>query len=198
MSIDEIKVQLSEKIKKIVKDEVSQFQEAYKDQQKMLEESGPIAAIPLKYCLPESSDQTIETGKILYRKTMIATEIVTSFQLSSECSRILKSIDDISANDFGSKISERLKGWKIELSLRYKGGSDLFYCHEKFGEHFRSIVEVVEYIIYERRPKKRPKKRKERAYDHTEGSRMGSSGEASHVDGQNQEDNEKEEWNTIV
>ncbi|OWM75241.1 hypothetical protein CDL15_Pgr023762 [Punica granatum] len=89
--------------------------------------------------------------------TQLMGEICTSFELPDGFDINLDELTVIASHG-SRRISqfsffERLAGWKIECKVRTNGKSDLYYTHEMSKKTFRSVKEVVNFMMFEAYPK---------------------------------------------
>ncbi|KAF7845557.1 methyl-CpG-binding domain-containing protein 6-like [Senna tora] len=135
-----------------------------------------LAIVPINtvYNAMQGDDATpITAKKRRGRKptTKLVGEINVSFEMPSIC--ILDSIDldklPVSGEEAsdgnnnrksGRKCSfaERLENWSLQHRERSKGMHDVYYYHHRSSSSFRSILEVVNFIMYEAYPRKPTKK----------------------------------------
>ncbi|PON98003.1 hypothetical protein TorRG33x02_063180 [Trema orientale] len=135
-----------------------------------------IDAAPVAYRLPydydprntirldvQSGEQSQKTK--LRTATVLAGEVSFSFELPNDFPFNGSDIDKLlrpgekgrttARNERKFLFSERLRGWKVERRQRVNKRYDLYYRHEESGAHLRSVIEVVNFLLYEVNPYKR-------------------------------------------
>ncbi|EOY19179.1 Uncharacterized protein TCM_044043 [Theobroma cacao] len=95
-------------------------------------------------------------------KSKLVAREITSFRLSDErfdLAQIEKHFQmslDGKEKEFKYLLIERLDGWKIDCKKRATGKViDMYYTHEISKKSFRSVKEVMNFILYEVDPRKR-------------------------------------------
>ncbi|PON47512.1 hypothetical protein PanWU01x14_243670 [Parasponia andersonii] len=135
-----------------------------------------IEAAPVAYRLPydydprntirldvQSGEQSQKTK--LRTATILAGEVSFSFELpndfpfnGSDIDKLLRTGEKgrtTAQNERKFLFPERLRGWKVERRQRVNKRYDLYYRHEESGAHLRSVIEVVNFLLYEDNPYKR-------------------------------------------
>ncbi|KAF7845554.1 methyl-CpG-binding domain-containing protein 6-like [Senna tora] len=163
-----------------------------------------LAIVPIStvYNAMEGEDATPLTAKKRRgRKTTteLVGEINVSYEMPSIC--ILDSIDldklpvsgeaeasdgsNNNKNKGGRKYSfaERLENWSLQHRKRSKGMHDVYYHHHKSSSSFRSIVEVVNFMMYETYPRRPTNKTKDEDASATPKRRQKRSGGGNGEDG---------------
>ncbi|KAL5787492.1 hypothetical protein ACOSP7_004445 [Xanthoceras sorbifolium] len=147
--------------------ELKQKSEAFVEPQTTNNEQ-VVEAMPISYHVPDdcNSNNLSLSEKKIRQKTKLVGEIETSFEIPEEYAshgieldklHLLPHLQERIKPDLERgvqlKFVERLKEWKLQCKQRADGKLDTYFHHSKSNEHFRSNVEVVNFILYARYPR---------------------------------------------
>ncbi|EXB89992.1 hypothetical protein L484_023645 [Morus notabilis] len=142
-----------------------------------------VEAVPLSYRLPEDCDVQSAKMRLdtfmaekssrppqplnmkIRNATSLTGEVSVSFELPNDFPANGIDIDKLSLpeekrtigtaqNQHLYSFSQRLEGWRVERRQRINGRYDTYYHHVESNTSLRSVVEVVNFLLYEENPYK--------------------------------------------
>ncbi|KAI4370071.1 hypothetical protein MLD38_018456 [Melastoma candidum] len=121
---------------------------------------------------PEDMVPDVPTGSDEKKPTLLIEEREVSFRFPTEVNLEGLDIENLEPSRGGKSqasenrvhkfsFAQRLQEWRIGRKMRVNGRRDMFFHHKMSGENLRSVLEVIEFIMYEVSPRGRRKTTKE-------------------------------------